>query len=218
MIQSQCHGDLNDQTLFHSIIDGPPGVPGHCRGIKKRPNWSSLWWVGAPTHWPILGWNVSKSWLQKVDFFENYAIVAMQSDNVTFYACKIIKVTSGFNLKKTIFFARRRHHLKNSWNIFQIQITPLLWRPQGPQGCLEKQNYPLSLNLVVWCAKIGSKTQKPSKNPHFEMFFVISEIFWSLFNFGWIVVVQSPNLNSVDKFASLDTYGGPGPVGVKVVD
>jgi hypothetical protein len=35
-----------------------------------------------------------------VDFFEKYAIVAMQSDNANFYACKIIKVTSGFNLKK----------------------------------------------------------------------------------------------------------------------
>ena len=34
-----------------------------------------------------------------MDFFENYAIVAMKSDNVTFYACQIIKVTSGFNLK-----------------------------------------------------------------------------------------------------------------------
>ena len=30
------------------------------------------------SHWPILGWNVSKSWLQKVDLLENYAIVAMQ--------------------------------------------------------------------------------------------------------------------------------------------
>ena len=39
-----------------------------------------------------------------MDFFENYAIVAMQSDNVTFCACKILKETSGFNLKKTIFF------------------------------------------------------------------------------------------------------------------
>jgi hypothetical protein len=29
--------------------------------------------------------------------------VAMESDNVTFYACKIIKVTSGFNLKEAIF-------------------------------------------------------------------------------------------------------------------
>jgi hypothetical protein len=27
-----------------------------------------------------------------VDFFENYAIVAMQSDKITFYACKKIKV------------------------------------------------------------------------------------------------------------------------------
>ena len=37
-------------------------------------------------------------------------------------------------------------------------FIPLLWRPQGPQGCLEKQNHSLSLNLVAWCAKIGPKT------------------------------------------------------------
>ena len=106
------------------------------------------------SHWPDFHWNVSKPWLQEVDLFENYATVAMQSDNVTFLSFKIIKVTSGFNLKKTIFFTRWRHHPKNSWNIFQIQITPLLWHSQGFQGCLEKQNCPLSLNLAVWCAKI----------------------------------------------------------------
>ena len=39
----------------------------------------------------------------KVDFFENHAIVAMQNDNANFYTCEIVKVTSGFNLKKTIF-------------------------------------------------------------------------------------------------------------------
>ena len=55
------------------------------------------------THWQILGWNVSKSWLQKVDFFEKYDIVAMQSDNAKFYASKMIKVTSGFDFKKTFF-------------------------------------------------------------------------------------------------------------------
>ena len=48
------------------------------------------------------------------------------------------------------------------------------------------------------------------------MFFVISEIFQTLFNFGWIVVTKPLNLKSVDNFASLDTYGGTG--GVKVVD
>jgi len=38
-----------------------------------------------------------------MDFFENHAVVAMQSDNGTCYACKIISVTLGFNFKKTIF-------------------------------------------------------------------------------------------------------------------
>ena len=37
-------------------------------------------------------------------------------------------------------------------------VTPLFRRPQGSQGCLEKQNHPLSWNLVVWCAKIGPKS------------------------------------------------------------
>ena len=39
-------------------------------------------------------------------------------------------------------------------------VTPLFRRPQGYQGCLEKRNYPLSSNLVVWCAKIGPKSKK----------------------------------------------------------
>ena len=34
-----------------------------------------------------------------MNFFENYAIVTMESNNVTFYACKVIKLRSGFNLK-----------------------------------------------------------------------------------------------------------------------
>ena len=83
------------------------------------------------THWPILGWNVSKSWLQKVDFFENYAIVAIQIDNANFYACKIIKALIS---RKQFFSARRCHHPKNSWNIFQIQIPPLFWRLQTLRG------------------------------------------------------------------------------------
>ena len=47
-----------------------------------------------------------------MNFFENYAILAMESDIGTFYAIEIIKVTSGFNLKQTIFFARWRQQLK----------------------------------------------------------------------------------------------------------
>ena len=62
-------------------------------------------------------------------------------------------------------------------------FIPLLRRPQGPQGCLEKHNYPLIWNLTVWCAKIGSKTQKLQKTvkntSFFFVFHVISEgFFW----------------------------------------
>ena len=34
---------------------------------------------------------------QKVDFFENDAMVAMQSDNIIFYACKMISPTADFD-------------------------------------------------------------------------------------------------------------------------
>ena len=62
-----------------------------------------------------------------------------------------------------------------------MQLTPLLRRPQGLQGCLEKQNCPLSLNFAVWCAKIGpQRLQKTIKKPSFfAVFVVISEgFFW----------------------------------------
>ena len=73
-------------------------------------------------------------------------------------------------------------------------FTPLLWCPQGLQGCLVKQNCPLSLNLAVWCTKIESKswnvqktseiTRKTTKNDSFLMvfwsFWVLSPIFCTL--------------------------------------
>ena len=122
-------------------------------------------------------------------------IVAMQSDDITFYACKIVKRTSGFNLKGTNFLTRWRQHPKNSWNIFQIQITLLLWHPQDPQECLEKQNYPLSLNLVVWCAKIGPKTKKLQKTCQntiiFDIFLVNSEVFQTFLVLGPILAHQT---------------------------
>ena len=50
----------------------------------------------------------------------------------------------------------------DSWvffSMFQLVLITTL-TPPGLQGCQEKQNYPLSLNLVVWCAKIEPKTKK----------------------------------------------------------
>ena len=119
----------------------------------------------------------------------------MESNNVTFYACKVIKLTSGFNLKETIFFTRGRYHPQNSWNIFQIQITPLFRRPQGPQGCLENRNHPLNWNLVVWCAKIGPKSKKLwktiEKPSFFDIFLANSEVFWTFLVLGPILAHQT---------------------------
>ena len=129
-----------------------------------------------------------------MNFFENYAIVAMESDNVTFYACKMIKVTSDFNLKKTNFVTRWRQHPKNSWNIFQIRITPLFRCPQEPHGCLEKQNHPLSSNLVVWSTKIGHKTKKLWKTVEKHQFWHFFGQFWGFLNtLGFRSNFSAPN-------------------------
>ena len=94
-----------------------------------------------------------------------------------------------------------------------IQITPLLWRPQDPQDCLEKQNCPLSSNLDVWCSKTGSKTKKLWKSVTKLSF---SCHFWSFSKFLDFGRIKPTNLNSVDNFVSLDTLRGPG--GIKVVE
>ena len=50
-----------------------------------------------------------------MDFFENYAFVAMQNDNANLYACKII---IRLQFEENIFFARWRHHPQNTAEIF----------------------------------------------------------------------------------------------------
>ena len=73
--------------------------------------------------------------------------------------------------------------------------TPLFRHPQGSQGYLEKQNHPLSLNLVVWCAKIWPKTKKLRKTVEkpslLTFFFVNSEVFQTFFVLGPILANQT---------------------------
>ena len=64
-------------------------------------------------------------------------------------------------------------------------VTPLFRRPQGSQGCLEKGNHPLSLNLVVWCAKIGSKTKKVQKTSELTKKMSKMMIFRRFFKVSW---------------------------------
>ena len=56
------------------------------------------------SHWPDFHWNVSKPWLQEVDLFENYATVAMQSDNVTFFIIQDNKSDIRLQFEENNFF------------------------------------------------------------------------------------------------------------------
>ena len=69
-----------------------------------------------------------------MDLFENYAIIAIQSDHFIFYAFKIIKVTSGFNLKKTIFFRQAAPPSKKQLNFFSNTNNSTTLMPSGPPG------------------------------------------------------------------------------------
>ena len=69
-----------------------------------------------------------------MDLFENYAIVAMQSDNVTFHACKMIKVTAGFNLKKKYFFRQAAPPPKNQLKYFLNANNSTTLTPSGSPG------------------------------------------------------------------------------------
>ena len=103
---------------------------------------SMIYWLLSPGHTlPMLKCFI----IMTVDFFKKYYIVAMNSDNITFYAYEIIKVKSGFN-----FFASWHQHPKKQLKYFSNSnnSTTLM-----PQGCLENRNPPLSFNLIVWLAK-----------------------------------------------------------------
>ena len=62
-------------------------------------------------------------------------IVVMKRDNSTFYACKIIKVISGFNLKTTNQVVPTS---KKQLKYFSNTNNSTTLTPSGPQGCLEK--------------------------------------------------------------------------------
>ena len=92
-------------------------------------------------------------------------------------------------------------------------FIPLFWRPQGPHGCLEKQNHPLISNLVLWCAKIGPKshnfwktsemTRKTTKNDGFLT------VFWSFWVLGPILAHQTAKFELSGQFSFSRHPWGP---------
>ena len=155
-----------------------------------------------------------------MDFLERLEIAAICTKKNTFLIAILLKLTLDNILIEVKKSPRAAPPFQISWNSFQIQITPLLWQPQDPQGCLKKWNYALSSNFVVWCAKIGPKTQKlrkPVKKWRFFDFFFKFLRFFEVSGFkAQFQRTKPPNSNSVDEFASLDTPGVPRAV--KVVE
>ena len=86
------------------------------------------------SHWPILGWIVWKGLLQKVDLFENYAIVAMQSDIITFYACKIAKKGHQALIWRKQIFSLGGANIQKPAEIFSNANNSTTLMPQGTPG------------------------------------------------------------------------------------
>ena len=88
-----------------------------------------------------------------VEMFHNYAFkVCISVENLklwlliltkTFLMTILVKLIFGNIFMKAKKSTRAAPLSQNSWCIFHMQIPPLLWRPQGPQACLEKWNHPL---------------------------------------------------------------------------
>ena len=91
----------------------------------------------------------------------------------------MIKVTSGFNLKETL-FSPGGVNIKKTAEIFFKHKCLYYFDAPRDQG-LKKQNHPVSLDLVVLCTEIGPKTKKlrkPVQKPSFfDVFCVVSEVF-----------------------------------------
>ena len=146
------------------------------------------WWLQAQHHWHLQvfhnPFSIEFQLCNHLHIQKPLLVMVCQGSN---QGLKQLKAEFTYNSeKKSILIQLFLSQWPDQLILVSFQITPLLRCPQGPQGCLEKQNCPLSLNLAVWCAKIGPKLRnfkKPSKNPHFLLFFLSFLTFFRNYSF-----------------------------------
>jgi len=80
-----------------------------------------------------------------------------------------IQVISGFNLKKSPDGTGVQKYIKKT-NL-KTMISPLLTRPQGPQGCKKIWRTKLKTTLMSWSNKIQAKLNKMQKTFRKQGFF-----------------------------------------------
>ena len=109
------------------------------------------------THWTYLLQILSKLCFQRVSLSENYEIVAISTDKNTIFNSLDYKADIGQHFHESEKSARWRHRHKIIKINLKTQISPLLMRPQGSQGCQKMRQDPLNMPVEVWCAKIAPK-------------------------------------------------------------
>ena len=90
-------------------------------------------------------------------FSVNYEIVAISTDKTTIFNDLDYKGDIRQHFLKNEKSARWRHRHKIVKTNLKTNISPLLTRPQGSQGCQKMRQDPLNMPVEVWCAKIAPK-------------------------------------------------------------
>ena len=99
-----------------------------------------------------------------MDIFENYAFVAIKSDNVPFYTCKIIKVTSGFNLKKKKKIRQVAPTSKNQLKYFSNTNNSTILTLPGPPGVSREAKSSTEFEFGSLVRYIWAQNGETSKN------------------------------------------------------
>ena len=126
--------------------------------------------------------------------FEIVSFVCINSDRITMWWTKIIKLTWEIILMKMKISARWRHCSKIFKTNLKTHISPLLNRPQGCQGCQKNRKDLRITTMTRFAANIQLKLnelQKITKKPaYFDDFCWFWRCFCNSFNFGWILAAK----------------------------
>ena len=137
-------------------------------------------------HWDFLcsdrsNLNLMRWWILVIVSF-----VGVNSDKITIWWTKSIKLTWEIILIKMKISARWRHCSKIFKTNLKTHISPLLNRPQGCQGCQKNRKDLRITTMIRFCASFQPKLNElhkyQQKLSKYAFFFVIFGIF---FNFGW---------------------------------
>ena len=119
-------------------------------------------------------------------------------DKYTFWMFILIKSTLGnifIKVKKSARAVPLSHKIKTNLTTL---LSPILTHPQESQGCQKMPQYPLNINLEVWCAKIELKLNNlwktVQKHGFFHNFFQFWRFFKDSFNFQIWTNLCAPNI------------------------